>query len=465
MRFVSLLAAGLGVLLLLTSGRYGYHGDELYFWAAGQHLDWSYADQPPLLPLLARLMDSLFPGSLVAFRLPAIAFAVGGVFFAALTARELGGSRRAQVLTAAAVVGSPVLATGGHVLTTTVVDSFLWIVLSWLVVRWLRLRTPSLLLWLGLTTAIALQAKYLVVFFWLALGAALLVFGPREPLRSKHFWFGAAIAVLTSVPALVWQASHGWPQLGMGAVLAAQPDPGFFLLLLASAGVLGAALLGYGLWSSLRSESHRFLGAAFVILAVVVFFAFGHGYYLAGMFTALWAVGAVALDRFRWVPWAAWPAAALSVAMVVVLLPVQPVSSLADKGGAANAVNTESVGWPQLVDTVATAYRAAPAGTSIVAHTYWPASALAFYGLSRGLPGVHSPHRGFWYFGTPPESPTTLYVGGSQADLARHFTSVRQVATVDNGLGVRNNAQGTPVWLCEGRREPWSTLWPALRYL
>ncbi|SDM37174.1 ArnT family glycosyltransferase [Allokutzneria albata] len=465
MKFAVLLASGLGLLLLLTSGRYGYHGDELYFWAAGQHLDWSYADQPPLLPLLVRAMDTLFPGSLVALRLPALAFAVGSVLVAASVARELGGSRRAQVLTAAAVVGSPVLATGGHVLTTTVVDSFLWIVITWLLVRWLRVRSGSLLLWLGLTTAVALQVKYLVVFFWLAVGLAVVLFGPREPLRSKHFWLGAGIAVLSSVPALIWQASNGWPQLGMRAVLAGQEDPGFFVLLLASAGILGVPLLGYGLWCALRSQEHRFLGAAFLILGVVVFFAFGHGYYLAGMFTALWAIGAVALDEYRWVRWAAWPAAVLSVAMVVVLLPVQPVQSLADKAGTANTVNAESVGWPQLADTVAAAYRAAPAGTSIVAHTYWPASALAFHGPSRGLPEVYSPHRGYWYFGTPPESAATLYVGGSQAELMRHFDRVRQVATVDNGLGVRNSSQGMPVWLCEGRRSPWSALWPSLRSL
>src|SRR5579859_7065912 len=84
------IAAGVGLVLLLTSGRVGYYADELYFLVAGHHLNWGYADQGPLVPLLARAMDILFPGSLVGVRLPATALTALGVVVAALIARELG---------------------------------------------------------------------------------------------------------------------------------------------------------------------------------------------------------------------------------------------------------------------------------------------------------------------------------------------------------------------------------------
>ena len=54
---VALIAAAAVLFEALIATRYGYHRDELYFLAAGDHLDWSYADQGPLTPLIARAMS------------------------------------------------------------------------------------------------------------------------------------------------------------------------------------------------------------------------------------------------------------------------------------------------------------------------------------------------------------------------------------------------------------------------
>ena len=49
----------------------GYWFDEVYMLAIGHyHLDWGSADQPPLAPALAAVMDAIAPGSLVALRCP-----------------------------------------------------------------------------------------------------------------------------------------------------------------------------------------------------------------------------------------------------------------------------------------------------------------------------------------------------------------------------------------------------------
>ncbi|MCP9949715.1 glycosyltransferase family 39 protein [Actinomadura madurae] len=106
---VLLMGGALGVVLLAVSARYGYHRDELYFRVAGRHLAWGYPDQPPLLPVLVRAITAVFGDSLVALRVPSALLAACGVLVAALTAREMGGGRRAQLLRWLADTPQPVV--------------------------------------------------------------------------------------------------------------------------------------------------------------------------------------------------------------------------------------------------------------------------------------------------------------------------------------------------------------------
>ena len=80
------------------------------------HLDWGSADQPPLAPALAALMDTVAPGSVIALRLPAVLATAGAVVVAGLIARELGCDRRAQGLTAGAQATGAWLARAGRTL-------------------------------------------------------------------------------------------------------------------------------------------------------------------------------------------------------------------------------------------------------------------------------------------------------------------------------------------------------------
>ena len=60
---------GLALIKLLaqlaTAGRYGFHRDELYYLAAGQHPSFGYVDYPPLTAMMARLSTLVFGHSLV----------------------------------------------------------------------------------------------------------------------------------------------------------------------------------------------------------------------------------------------------------------------------------------------------------------------------------------------------------------------------------------------------------------
>ena len=215
------VSGALAALEIEVSGRYGYHRDELYFVQAGEHLAWGYPDQPPLAPVVARLVGVLAPHSLVGLRiLPALA-AAAVVLFTGLIARELGGGRASQLLAAACMAVSAVLLLVGHTFGTTIIDLFAWTAICAVAARVLRGGDPRWWLVLGGIVGLALLNKTLVAALPLALLVGVLIGGPRHVLRTLWFPVGVVLAVLIVAPNLWWQATNGWPQLTLSAAIAA----------------------------------------------------------------------------------------------------------------------------------------------------------------------------------------------------------------------------------------------------
>ncbi|MFL5876186.1 MAG: ArnT family glycosyltransferase [Solirubrobacteraceae bacterium] len=144
-RIVVSTAAGLSAVLVAFAGGYGYHRDELYFVAAGRHLDWAYADQGPFTPLVARAMSEIAPDSLTVLRIPSALAAGATVLLTGLLARELGGGPRAQVIAAACTAVAGLVLFTGHILSTSTFDLLAWTAVPWLAVRAVRRgRRPAL---------------------------------------------------------------------------------------------------------------------------------------------------------------------------------------------------------------------------------------------------------------------------------------------------------------------------------
>ncbi|MFH9424047.1 glycosyltransferase family 39 protein [Streptomyces sp. NPDC017529] len=484
------IAAGTAALLFALAGRYGYDGDELYFIIAGRHLDWGYADQPPGVPLLALLADTLAPGTLRVLRLPAILATAAAIVLAALLAREFGGDRRAQWLSA----GACALAFGalGRLLSTMAFDVPLWTLLSWLLVRWVRLRGEGvkrdrLLLAAGAVAMVAVQVKFQIALFCLALLVAALVCGPRGLLARPLLWAGTVLALLSAVPTLVWQHRHGWPQLRMGQAIAAEVTQrdgtvaNLALMVLGLGPVLGLVLGLYGLgrlFTGRELAPYRFLAVAALLVTGFVVLSGGRAYYLHGVYPVLWAAGAVGFQR-RWpaapfagrrrMRWPLYPALVASVVWPLLDLPLLPQESYVGKPHHRFDKRSE-IGWPQLADQVGEVYHRLPPGrrdrTVIMSDDYWAASALAYFGPARGLPPVYSGSRGFWFFGAPGADRTALiYVGRPEPAVRAHFGEIRQVAVVDNGLRIDTDYQGRPIFLVSRPKQPWPRMWPAFQRL
>jgi 4-amino-4-deoxy-L-arabinose transferase-like glycosyltransferase len=475
------LAVAETVLLLAFAGRYGYHRDELYFLRAGREAASGYVDQPPLTPLLAHAVDTLFPGSLVALRTPSALAAGLVVLVTGLTAREFGARRAGQALAAASAAVACIVLAAGHLLSTTTLDLLAWTALSWLLVRALR---DGGRVWLaaGAVAGVALENKTSPAFLLAALLAGVLAVGPRAALRSPWPWAGGAVALVLWAPNLVWQAGHGWPLLRLAGAIAggssgtSEPRYLFVPLQLGLVSPLLVPVWVAGWVRLARSPAlrrWRAFAVAYVLLAVLFLVTGGKPYYLAGLYPVLLAAGADPV-----LAWAARGAvrvrrvllgAALGLSLVVdavLFLPVLPAADLA--GTPVLAVNYdagETVGWPRFAAEVVAVRDRLPAAerVAVLARNYGEAGMVDRFAPALGP--AYSPHNAYGTWGPPPDGTTLIVLGWTRRQLSGWFGRVELAGRLDNGVGLEDDEQGTPVWVVGDQREPWARLWPRLTFI
>ena len=197
-----LLVAGLMVAALLAlSNAYGFHRDEMYFIVAGRHPAFGYPDQPPITPLLSAASVAVLELSPTAVRvLPALAMGLV-VVLTALMVRELGGSRRAQLLAAITVALSGYLA-AGHFDATATYDLLFGAVILWLLVKLLAGGDRRLWLAVGAAAGIGLENKDTLLLLAAALAVGLVLARRWDVARSPWAWTAVAIARVSWAPNL-----------------------------------------------------------------------------------------------------------------------------------------------------------------------------------------------------------------------------------------------------------------------
>lgn len=469
-------------VLVATSGRYGYHRDEMYFVVAGSHPAWGYPDQPPLVPLLCRAMDLVAPGSLIVLRLPSALAAAVTTVVAALVARELGGERRAQLIAAACTASSGFALATGHFVTTTTFDLLSTSILLWLLVRAVLRHSGRCLLLAGVVTGVGCEAKPQVAFVAAVALAAILVMGPRWVVRSP--WLAAAIvtAGALAAPYVIWQAAHGWPQLTVAGNIAGSAEGGRagfipFQLVMVSPVLVPVWVAGLlAPWRRASMRSLRFVPISYAALGLAYLIGDGKAYYLASLYPTLLGIGAIPTAEWsrragrRLRPALLGGAVAVSSAIsMLIALPLLPPTAL--QGSVVMAINPdqgETVGWPRFVGTVAAVWDSIPAtqrrDTVIFAGNYGEAGAVDLLGGRYRLPDAYSGHNAFSEWGRPPDTATqVLLLGFDDSAAAADFTDCTQRAVIDDGVGLDNQEQGMPVLLCRPDH-PWHDLWPALRH-
>ncbi len=506
-RFRWWLGAGFGIVAAIAAVKllvhldaarhYGYFGDELYFMACGEHLDWGFVDQPPLIGLVAWIVRHSLGTSLIAIRTPSALAGVALVFLTALLARELGGGRFAMALAALAAALAPFYVVIHYLFTMNAFEPLFWTGCAYLVVRIVRTGDQRLWLAFGALAGLGLQNKYSMVVFATGLVVGVVLGPERRALAKPWIWAGGALALVIFLPNLVWNVRHDWPFLEfVRNVKASGRDvelgPVEYVLRQATntATTLPVWIAGLGwLMLSRRARPYRPLGWAFLFALAVFIVTKGKDYYIAPGFATLFAAGAVAIEGFA-VSGARRllrPAVVVFVLLFVPLLPLTlPLLSvdhliafqerLGFKPPATEKAHARAVlphvfawqfGWDEMVAAVSQAYWALPpeerARVAIIGNDYGQSGAVDLLGPRYGLPiKALGTHQSYWLWGPgEPGKDVFIVLGDSVVGLSRWCGDVQVVAELSHPYtAVWENK---PVLVCRQPRTSLQAIWPKVR--
>jgi 4-amino-4-deoxy-L-arabinose transferase-like glycosyltransferase len=487
----ALLGVAVAVVHLATANRYDMFVNELYFIVCGRHPAFGYVDQPPLIPLLSALTQ-LAGTHVWLLRLPAVLAAIALVPLTVAFAQQLGATGRGAWLAAVAAAASPMLTAMTGTLTTSALEPIAWTAIAYCVTRAIVKAEPRMWWWAGGLTGLALETRYGVIIWIVALAVGLVATAERAALRSRALAVGLAIAALIALPSAVWQLAHGLPFLEVIRNDNADNFTGtplvFTLDQILSINFLLAPLCIVGIVAPFVSPSlarFRFLAIAFVTSALLVFFTHGKNYYLAAAYPAIFALGAAActaLPRILVASWSVLAGANGALALPFVLpiytpakleatvarMPVKmrPVEK-ASLGAPLTQVFSYEFGWRDLASSVEKVYLALPPGdrakAAIFASTYGEAAAIDVFGS--GLPPALSGNNQYFLWGPRGyDGSVVIGVDVEPGAWSRWCDSLDIAARYGESPYVMPREHDRPIVVCRGLHPPLPQLWPQLKF-
>lgn len=476
------IAAAVALIHLATNNRYGFHRDELQFLSDARYLDWGFVAYPPFTPFVEHIGLSLFGLSMVGLRLFAVLAQFTAIVAAGLMARDLGGGRLAQTAAALAVAFAPLSLFEGTEFQYTSFDYLWWILIAWFVVRLLRSDDSRWWLAIGAAVGLGLETKYAIAFYIAGILSGVLFTSARRFLKNGWFWAGIALALLIFLPNFVWLVRHDFisyhflqhihaRDVGEGRANGFLRDQAMICINLATLPLCVAGLIGF-----LRNARYRMLAWMFLVPFALFFIGKGRGYYTAGAYPMLLAMGAVKCERWlgslsRWsrrsittLYFAAF--AAISVYICAVVLPLQSSGPLRDFALHQNGDLREEIGWDDLVRNVAGIRDSLPpeqqAHLGITTGNYGEYGAIEILGRVYGLPHPIGTTNSEWLRGYPAPPPTTIIALGIRPEQANQiFTGCRIAGHNGNSEGIRNEESISHpyIFVCGPPRKPWDEVW------
>ncbi len=482
------------LMTLLTAGRYGFYGDELYYIACSKHLALGYVDHPPLVAVLTFIERWIFGETKFGLRfLSGLAGAVT-VLFSAKIAGTLGGGRLSKSLAALSICFSIAFPAMSSFFSMNPVDIMLCTLFIYLLSKTIVAPSPQKWIMLGVVFGTGLLNKYTFLVLGFSVLLSLIITKRWSVLRSPWMYAGGVISFVMFLPHVMWQIYHGWPTLEFMHNAAEFKNlslsPFAFLLQL----TIGLNPFTIPLWLSgllyllIRKETKefRFLGWMALMFLLVYLAQNSKIYYVFPIFPLLLSSGAVAVERFSQNYRVNWPKWVISSAIIVSgtvlmplavpILPVPQLVSYAKSPGLWNMIRMEKgegdvmpihfvyrLGWEELVESVATAYNSLPqhekGKCAILASWYGIAGAIDHFGPEHGLPNAICPRNNYWIWGPRNYSgDIVLAVGYDAQFLKQFFDSVERVAYFKNPY-----AYDAEIYLCKKPKAPLSEMWIRLK--
>jgi 4-amino-4-deoxy-L-arabinose transferase-like glycosyltransferase len=419
LRRVAVIVGALTILRLigLYFSQVDLFFDESQYWSWSRDLAFGYFSKPPLLAWVIAGAEHVCGSSEMCVRAPSpilhygvslAAFGIGHMLYDARTGFW------AAMLTA--------LGTGtvfsARIISTDVPLTFFWAVALLAYVHLCRRADWRWAVVLGVAFGAGLLAKYAMIYFVAGIVLAACVDkSSRAVLRTPQLWLAFAVALVTIMPNVLWNAANGFLTLrhAGNAVIGEEITPSVtrpLEFLAAQFGVFGPVVFGIALAAMLRISSPLLRSTdrmllAFAITPLVVVTATAsvvHAYanWAAASFVSLAVLAAAIMVRANW-RFLLWLSVAIGVLAQIVLTGADAMATQVDILLPDQNPYYRTLGWNAFARTVGELARKQSAPTIVSdmrAHVAsllyywrdqpeqilaWPTADLTSFELTRGL--------------------------------------------------------------------------------
>ena len=486
------------ILLIIFAGNYGLFRDEYYYIATSNHLAWGYVDLQPLSAVILAVSRWIFGDSIFGIRIFSYIAGSAIVFVSGLIAREMNGSKFAQIFTAFLVIFSGVILGNSGYFSMNSFDILLSALMFYFLIRLINTNNQKLWLVIGLLFGIGLENKLTFLFLGFGLAVGLLLTKHRNQLKSKELWIAVAIAVIIFLPNIIWQISNHFPTLEFMHNAAAyknkpmsireftlgslnELNPGYILF---------PFMAIYFLFFHKQGKAYNIIGWIFISVFLVFAFDNGKPYYMGVLFPVMLAAGVVGADYLI----EKYLRNYVRVILVIIVIPfvfmvtpfaipvfnvntfikysetlgIKPESGERSKLGFLPQFYADRFGWKDMVKEVAKAYnQLSPEEKKealIFGQNYGEAGAVNFYRKKYNLPQAISSHNNYWIWGYPKgyKGKVLIVIGSNYKSNSEFFNYVKLAAHHSSKYGM--SYENVDIFICKDPKEDLSKIWDKIKH-